>query len=233
MKAPPRKILIIDDDPQVAGTLRIGLENANFQILVAYSGKEGLQAAFKQHPDLILLDIVMNGMDGFEVLDHLRAMTNTPVIMLTAYGQDLNRIRGLDKDASDFLPKGTRLEVLIATINKRLRDAEPHHKTESVRRFDGHLQVDMLRHLVWIDGQTVKLTPLQWRLFRSLVENEGRVATYKKLVNAGWESPEFGDARSVKVQISLLRDKLHDSPRDSRYIHTMREEGYMFEVRGV
>ncbi len=225
------KILIIDDDPHIVGVLSVTLEDAKFNVTAAHSGKEGLRAAYDQHPDLVLLDIMMPGMDGFEVLDHLRAVTDIPIIMLTAMGQDQNRIRGMDKGATDFISKGTNMDVLIAHIQNRLRTYERKRTPQGPRRYDGQLEVDVPRRRVRLDDKPVNLTPLQWKLFKYLVENEGRIASYQNLLNAGWDNPEFADPRAVKVQISGLREKLNDDARDSRYIHTIREEGYLFEVR--
>ncbi len=226
------KILIIDDDPQVADILSISLENEHFAVSTARSGEEGLRAAFDQHPDLILLDISMPGMDGFQVLDHLRVVTDTPVIFLTAMSQDANRIRSLEQGAADFIPKGTKIDVILATIQARLHPPEPR-RHNGLRRFDAHLQADLSRRRVWVDNKLVALTPLQWRLFECLLEHEGRIVTLQTLLNAGWKPPYYGDVSSIKVQISLLRKKIQDTARHSRYIHNVREEGYMFEVRSA
>jgi DNA-binding response OmpR family regulator len=225
------KLLIIDDDPRVVQVWTLTLEDAGFEIVTALSGKEGLRMAYNEHPDLILLDIMMPGMDGFQVLDHLRLLTDVPVIMLTAVATDANKIRGLDKGVADFVPKVTHAEVLIAHIRNRLRSYNGNNKKDGRRRLDNFLEVDFPRRQLHYNGEQVNLTPLQWRLLQSLVEHEGRVTTYRDLLNAGWENPEFHDSRSVKVQISLLREKLHDQANPSHYIHTIREEGYLFEVR--
>lgn len=225
------KILIIDDDPQIVGVLSITLEDAQFQVSAAHSGKEGLRAAYDQHPDLILLDVMMPGMDGFEVLEHLHAVTDIPVIMLTALGQDTNQIRGLDKGAADYITKGGNMDVLVSRIRSRLRGQQQRRPQQGPRQLGAQLEVDIPRRRLRVVGEPVNLTPLQWKLLVYLIENEGRVVTYQTLLDVGWDNPDFGDQRAVKVQISILRDKLHDSPRDSRYIHTVREEGYLFEVR--
>lgn len=225
------KILIIDDDSLVTGMLRIALEDARFQVAVAHNGREGLRAAYDQHPNLVLLDIAMPGLDGFQVLEYLRAVTDIPIIMLTAVTQDAHRIRGMDKGATDFIPKDTSMDVLLAHIRARLRSADAKRPSQTPRRYDENLEVDVMRRHVRVQDETVTLTPLQWRLLMYLVEHEGRVATYRNLLDAGWDDLEYGDMRGVKVQISHLRVKLRDTPKNSRYIHTIREEGYMFEVR--
>src|SRR5262245_46769820 len=137
------KILIIDDDPHIVGVLSVTLEDAQFQVTAAHSGKEGLRAAYNQHPDLILLDVMMPGMDGFQVLEHLRAVTDIPVILLTALGQDTNQIRGMDKGAADFVTKGGNMDVLIARIRARLRGQRERPAVQGPRQFDAQLEVDV------------------------------------------------------------------------------------------
>jgi DNA-binding response OmpR family regulator len=225
------KLLIIDDDPRVVQVWTLTLEDEGFDVVAALGGKAGLRTACAEHPDLILLDILMPGMDGFQVLDHLRLLTDAPVIMLTGVTTDANRIRGMDKGAADFIPKLTQVRVLVAHIRNRLRTYQPKMSGREPRRVDKSLQVDIPRRQLQYEGETVRLTPLQWRLLKRLMEQEGRVTTYRDLLKAGWENPETVDVRSVKVQISLLREKLHDSAYASRYIHTIREEGYLFEAR--
>lgn len=225
------KILIIDDDPRVVQLLTLALEEEGLAVSAAYSGKEGLRAAYALHPDLILLDIMMPVMDGFEVLDNLRLMTDVPILMLTSAGFDENRIRGMDKGAADFITKGISTRALLSHIQARLRAYQRQTPSNGPRRLGDHLEVDLARRAVRRGGKPVTLTPLQWRLLRCLLECEGRVATYDDLLRAGWDNTEFRDARAVKVQISQLRGKLGDSAHASRYIHTVREEGYLFEVR--
>lgn len=224
------KILIIDDEPRMVQVLTLMLEDADYRVSAAFNGKDGLRAAYREHPDLILLDIMMPEMDGFQVLDTLRLVTDIPIIMLTAAVQDPNRVRGMDKGATDFITKGTSAEVLLAHIRARLRPTAKW-KMQGARRFGDGLVIDVTRRTVHVDGKSVNLTPLQWKLLQCLLENEAAVASYDDLLTAGWDNPEFRTSDAVKVQISLLREKLHDSARPSRYIHTIREEGYMFEMR--
>lgn len=232
MSQAPPKILVIDDDPRIVGVLTITLEDAHFEVITAYNGKDGLRAAYEQHPNLILLDITMPEMNGFEVLKHLRAVTDTPVIFLTSLGDDASHIRGMQLGAADFIVKGSTMDVLLAHIHNRLNAAESRRDNSGARRFDARLKIDVPRHQVWLQDEIVELTPLQWRLLKHLLENEGRTSTYQNLLSAGWDHNDYGgDVSSLKVQISLLRKQLQDSPRDSRYIHTIREEGYLFQVR--
>src|SRR5581483_12096363 len=157
------KILIIDDEPRMVQVLTLSLEEAGFQVCAAFAGKEGLRLAYEEHPDLILLDIMMPGMDGFEVLQHLRLVTDVPVIMLTAAGYDVNRIRGMDNGAADFITKGTNFDVLLAYIRARLRGYERRALAPGARWLDDQLEVDVTRRVVRRGGEAVNLTPLQWR----------------------------------------------------------------------
>ncbi len=227
------RILIIDDDPQIVSVLTLTLEERKFQVQAAYSGKEGLRTAYNFQPDLILLDISMPGMNGIDVLEHLSVMTDVPVIMLTGMSYEGNQIRCMENGAADYMAKGTSMEVLVSHIHARLRTHRPREPMNVPRRVDEHLEVDVMRRRIRLDDDYVSLTPLQWRLLQYLLENEGRVASYQSLLNAGWDDPRFGDLRGVKVQISLLREKLRDSAQAPRYIHTIREEGYLFEVRNA
>lgn len=224
------KILIVDDDARMAQVLRLLLEEAGYTVVAAYTGKEGLRVAYQEHPDLVLLDIMMPGMDGFQVLDALRMVTDTPVIFLTGAAQDPNHIRGLDKGAADFLAKTTPPEIMLAHIRSRLR-AATKWKAPGVRHFGEDLTVDFSRRVLQVNDYEVHLTPMEWKLLQCLIEHEGRVVAYDDLLAVGWDNPEFRDIRAVKVQISALRDKLHDRAYRSHLIHTIREEGYLFEVR--
>lgn len=231
MSSPGKKILIIDDDPDIVGILTLTLEDASFQVTAANNGKDGLRAAYDCHPDLILLDISMPGMSGFDVLDHLRLVTDVPIILLTAITHESNQILAIRKGATDFIPKGTSMGVLLAHMDARLQSHGICERTTGPRRVDERLEVDLVRRRIRLDDQNISLTPLQWKLFQYLLDNEGRIVPYEKLLSVGWQESEFGDLRGVMVQISLLREKLQDSATRSRYIHTVREEGYLFEVR--
>lgn len=231
MSSPGRKILIIDDDPDIVGVLTLSLQDANFQVTAANNGRDGLRAAYDCHPDLILLDISMPGMNGFDVLENLRLVTDVPIILLTVMTHESNQIQGIKKGATDFIPKGTSMGVLLTHMDARLQSHETRDRTTGPRRVDERLEVDVARRRIRLDDRNVSLTPLQCKLLQYLLENEGRIVPYEKLLSAGWQQSEFGDLRSVMVQISLLRGKLHDSATRSRYIHTIREEGYMFEAR--
>lgn len=230
MNSAKSKILVIDDDLRMVQVLRLLLEEAGYSVVSAFAGKEGLRVAYEEHPDLVLLDIMMPGMDGFQVLDALRMVTDIPVVLLTGAAQDPNHVRGMDKGAADFLAKTTAPDVMLAHIRSRLRPTTKW-KAQRVHSYGETLTVDFSKRLLRVKDHQVHLTPMEWKLFQCLIEHEGHVVTYDDLLSAGWDNPEFRDTRAVKVQISSLRDKLHDRAYRSHMIHTIREEGYLFEVR--
>jgi DNA-binding response OmpR family regulator len=224
------KILVVDDDVRMVQVLRVLLEESGYTVISAFNGKEGLRAAYAEHPDLVLLDIRMPEMDGFQALDALRMVTDIPIVLLTGDTQDTYRVRGLDKGAADYLVKSTSPEVILAHIRSRLRGATTW-KIPKVRQFGQGLTVDFSKRMLTLQERPVHLTPIEWKLFQCLVEHEGRVVQYDDLLNACWDIPEFRDVRAVKVKIAALRNKLHDRAFQSHWIHTIREEGYMFEAR--
>ncbi len=230
MNSTKPKILVIDDDAHMVQVLRLLLTEAGYRVVTAMNGAEGLRMAYDEHPDLALLDIMMPEMNGFQVLEALRQMTDMPVIFLTGAAQDVNRIQGLDRGAADFLAKDTAPEVILAHIRSRLHSTAKW-QTRHVQYFGKALMVDIAKHEVQVNNRRVHLTPLEWKMFQYLIDHRGKVVSYEALLSAGWDHPEFRDIHAVKVMISSLRNKLRDRAFRSRLIHTIREEGYLFEVR--
>jgi len=226
------RILVVDDDKQVVDALGVILEHAGYHVSAAHDGRSALRRLYDERPDLVLLDILMPDMDGYTVLERLREQTDLPVIMLTALAQIPNRVRGLDKGASDYITKPFANAELLARIRARLRDYTRQHPRKSLRVVDENLSVDFAARRLMVKGRQVNLTPTEWRLLHQLVDAQGRVVSFAELLRAGWENHDYRDHRSIKVQIAHLRRKIGDTPRASRYIHTMREAGYKFEPRG-
>jgi len=230
MNSTKSKILVIDDDASMVQVLRLLLTEAGYRVLAATNGPEGLRIAYDEHPDLALLDIMMPEMNGFQVLEALRLVTDIPVIFLTGAAQDTNRIQGLDKGAADFLAKNTSSEVILAHIRSRLRGAAKP-QNHPVQYFGKALRVDLAKHEVQVNNRRIHLTPIEWKMFQCLIDHRDQVVSYETLLNAGWDHPEFRDIHAVKVVISSLRSKLRDRAFRSRLIHTIREEGYLLEAR--
>lgn len=225
------KILVIDDEPRWLSVLTTILDEAGFQSSGALNGKDGIRRVYADRPDLILLDIMMPGMNGFEVLEHVRLATEVPVLMLTAATQPGHAVQSYNKGALDFVPKATPKEVMLANIRSKLHLIPTRHQPRAIYPIDDQLTIDIIKRTVRLHDQAVELTPLEWRVLQCLVEQEGQVVSCEELLRAGWEEDHLRDLRGVKVIISQLRKKLHDNPRHPHYIHTIREMGYTLDVR--
>lgn len=224
------RLLVVDDDASITDALSVVLEHAGYAVLVARDGREALRRAFADQPALILLDVGLPGYDGFTVLDRLHEQApDLPIIILTAYTQISDRVKGLDKGAVDYLTKPFNSEELLAHIRRRLREQRQRDARRDLHPVDSNLAIDFAAHRLMIGRRVVNLPPIEWRILRSLVENEGRTVTYERLAQAGWEKPEYGDQQAIKVRILHLRRKLGDRTRPWRYIHTDRLGGYRFD----
>ncbi len=225
------KILVVDDDSSVVAALSVLLEHAGYTVLCAGDAREGLREAYEEHPDLIVLDINLPDRDGFAVLQRLREQTDVPILMLTARTMVNDRVRGLDEGADDYILKPFDMEELLARVRRHLRGNHRRPNNKNLEIVDSHLTIDFSAHRLIVDEDEVELTPIEWRVLRRLVEDEGEIVSFKELMRAGWNSDRYADGRSIRVRISAIRRKLGDTRTQSKYIHTERELGYRFEPK--
>lgn len=212
--------------------LQSSLECRGYEVIAAASGEEALRLAYHHHPDLILLDIMMSGMDGFETCRRLREMTDAPIIMLTAKGTEEDVLRGFHAGADDYVVKPfylKELEARMSAIMKRtgVRDWEQHYYS------DGFLKIDLDCQEVTLDGVPVHLTPTEFRLLQTLVENKGTVVSHDELLRQVWGKAYKSATVMLSVYISYLRDKLGENSSNPRYIHTRWGVGYLFAPRDL
>lgn len=227
------KVLIIDDDPGLLTLMRMGLEREGYQIIVAQSGQEGLRQAYEHHPDIILLDILMPGMDGWEVCQRLRYICDTPILILTAVDERDGVIRGLSLGADDYVLKPCSFEELKARIRALLRRAARTSNDRQNVYDDGNLRVDLSTGAVSLRGEPVPLTPTESRLLLYLVSQQGRVVPHKELLIHAW-GPEYAEETGyLSVYIRYLRQKIEDDPANPRYICTRWRIGYYFAANGT
>ncbi|MBU6451610.1 MAG: response regulator transcription factor [Cyanobacteria bacterium REEB67] len=222
------KVLIIDDEPQIIWALETGLERNDYQVLKASSGKEGLELAATHAPDIIILDLAMPGLTGFEVCKQIRSWTNTPIIILSVRKSEEDKIQALDLGADDFLVKPFGLPELLARMRAVLRrspsTAEPQ---ESVFQLDD-MRIDFVKRLVTIDGKEVHLTPKEYDLLRFMSMNVDRVLTHRQLLTEVW-GPEYAhDTHTLRVHVANLRTKVEKRPERPRFIQTETRIGYRF-----
>lgn len=228
-----RKVLIVDDEKTIVDILKFNLKKEGYETVCAYDGREGLRMAQQENPDLILLDIMLPYMDGFEVCRTLRESgSNVPIIMITAREEETDKVFGLENGADDYITKPFSMRELMARVKANMRRspaaAAPAETGGSVIRA-GALSVDLERHSVFKNGEELELTQREFELVRFLAQNPGRVVSRQELMSEVWQYDYFGDVRTVDVAVRRLREKLEDNPAEPTYVITKRGVGYYFE----
>ena len=226
------RLLVIDDDKKLCRLIRDYLEPMGYDVEAAHTGPEGLEQATAGQYQAIILDVMLPGMDGFEVLKELRRTCDTPVLMLTSRGEEADRIVGLEIGADDYLPKTFSTRELLARLRAVTRraaratpGAEPEVEPEIVV---GKLRVNAAARLALLADQPLTLTPVEFDLLAALARARGRVKSRERLLEEIRARNYDVFDRSIDVHISTLRRKLDDDPREPRYIRTVRSAGYMF-----
>lgn len=224
------KILVVDDDQHILDALTVGLQLQwpDSTIIAARDGDEGLERFYAEAPDVVVLDVAMPGKTGFEVLQEIRRTSDVPVIMLTARGEELDQVRGLELGADDYVVKPFGHLALLARIKAVLRRAELPAPARALPDFTaGELTINFQSRQVTVRGTPVKLTPVEYKLLYHLVRNAGRLMTHQALLDLVW-GPDYGaTTHYLKVFISRLRTKI-EPPGSPRYIETERGLGYRF-----
>lgn len=222
------KLLLVDDDVTLTKALDIYLSRAGYDVYITNNGGEGLRAFYEKRPDLVVLDVMMPVMDGLEVLERIRDMSTTPVIMLTARDAEEERVKGLQQGADDYVPKPFSLKELEARIEAVLRRSSKPERRDKPRVFyaTDDLVIDSDRWEVRCHGKHLDLTSTELRLLFYLAENAGRVLSHQQILEAVW-GPEYVDNLDyTKLFIWRLRQKIEPNPRKPRYILTERGIGY-------
>jgi len=225
-----RRVLIVDDEPRMVRFVRMNLELEGFRVSEAGNGIEALEKVRQDLPDLVLLDVMLPEMDGFETLKEIRRFSTVPVIMLTVKGEEEDRIRGLDLGADDYMSKPFSPRELVSRIRAVLRRAElgtPAAST-SLIEVDADLKMDFQSHEVYVRGEKVKLRPTEYRLLYHLVSNAGWVMTHEMLLSKVWGYEYRDDQQLLRLYITYLRQKIEPDPSHPKYILTERGVGYRF-----
>ena len=227
-----KKVLIIDDDADLRQLASLIFKKVGAQVSTAADGVEAMSKLFTQQPDLILLDVMLPGMDGFEICKRIRQVSDAPLIMLTALNREQEMLRGLEAGADDFLSKPFNTDILLARARTVLRRTEHsngngHHTAFEYN--DGYLGIDFERRNVMIKGQRIKLTPIEFRLLAHLARNAGKVLTFQQILRSVWGYEYQASIDYVHVYISHLRSKIEENTKSPRYITTVHGVGYIFE----
>ncbi len=224
-----KKILVVDDEERMLRFIRLNLEHDGYQVIEALKGYEALDKMRTDLPDLILLDVMLPDIDGFEVLRMVREISTTPVIMLTAKGEEDDRVRGLELGADDYVTKPFSPRELVSRVKAVLRRVEIEGSADqAVLQVDERLKIDFSRREIFIKDQLVKLRPTEYRLLYHLVQNAGWVLTYDQILSRVWGYEYRDEPHYVRLYINYLRQKLEEDPANPKYILTERGVGYRF-----
>jgi two-component system KDP operon response regulator KdpE len=224
-----KTVLVVDDESRMVEFIAMNLELEGFRVVRAANGSEALEKASKEHPDLVLLDIMMPEMDGFETLAGLRETSSVPVIFLTAKSEEVDRIRGLDLGADDYIAKPFSPRELVSRIRAVLRRTEPAAVTSSDIVVDGELRVNFDQRKVIVRGQEIRLRPTEYRLLYQLVTNAGKLLTHEVLLSRVWGAEYRDEDQYVRLYITYLRQKIEKDPKNPKYILSERGLGYRFK----
>ncbi|MFQ6058703.1 MAG: response regulator [Anaerolineae bacterium] len=224
-------ILLVEDDESIAEPLIFGLQGEGFRVLHATDGHRGLELARAEGPDLILLDVMLPGMDGFAVCRTLRRESAVPILMLTARGQELDRVMGLEIGADDYIVKPFSFRELLARVRATLRRRQLDRgevSPPSERLVVGEIVLDRTARQVWLAGNLIELRQREFDLLCALMEKVGQAIPRHELLDRVWGEGWIGDPRTLDVHIRWLREKVEDDPSTPRYIQTVRGYGYRF-----
>jgi len=231
MQTPPENklILAVDDEPKMIRFIRMNLELEGYRVSEATNGLEALEKTREELPDLVLLDVMMPDMNGFETLQHIREVSSVPVIMLTVQNEEEDIVRGLGLGADDYVTKPFSPRELSSRIKALLRRAVMPAPMEKTRlEIDDRLSIDFQRHEVWVEGEPIKLRPTEYRLLYHLVNNAGWVMSRETLLSKVW-GPEYRDEiQYLRLYVNYLRQKIEVDPAHPNYILTERGVGYRF-----
>jgi two-component system alkaline phosphatase synthesis response regulator PhoP len=231
-KRPSRQetVLVVEDDPSLRMSLRATLRSAGYSVQVAATGPEGLDAALTTEPDLVLLDVMLPEMNGFEILERIREHApELPVLMVSAKGEEEDRVRGLGLGADDYVVKPFGIAELLARVDAALRRTRLRAARTSTVTI-GDAMVDFESHTVTREGELLEVTAQEMKLLRYFIDRDGLLLTRQQILDAVWGADYYGTARTVDNFIGRLRAKIERDPRKPRHIVTIRGAGYRFNA---
>lgn len=233
-EATKSKILVVEDEKPISDIIKYNLEKEGYMVFTAYDGEEAISSQEENDPDLILLDVMLPKLDGFEVCRRIREKSIVPIIILTAKEEEVDKVLGLELGADDYMTKPFGIRELLARIKANIRRAsltlgpEVDSAAPSIREF-GDLVIDMNRYEVKKRGVTLELTLREFELLRYLAGHENNVFSREQLLEKVWGYEYYGDIRTVDVTVRRLREKVEDDPSNPKYITTRRGVGYYFK----
>lgn len=225
-----KRVLVVDDEKLIVKGIRFSLEQDGMLVDCAYDGEEALEYARNNQYDIVLLDVMLPKLTGFEVCQHIREFSNVPIIMLTARGDDMDKILGLEYGADDYITKPFNILEVKARIKAIMRRVEPQKKSGETQLFveSGDMRLDCEGRRVYIAGKEIGLTAKEFEVLELLIMNPNKVYSRENLLKLVWGEDYPGDVRTVDVHIRRLREKIEDNPSEPKYVHTKWGVGYYF-----
>lgn len=229
-----KKVLVIDDDDELGKLIEVVLKPLDLLVYQVYSGDDGLKQAYLIHPDLVILDITMPGLDGFDVCSRLREFSNFPIMMLTARSNENDMLHGFKVGADDFIKKpfsNTELEVRVRALLRRSSNLSPGEVSYISTYSDPVLEINLSSKIIKLMGNIVELSPKEYELLACLVREQGKILSHRELVREAWGELYVNSAAITSLYIYYLRNKLKDGQHGHQYIRTLWGRGYWFEPR--
>ena len=224
-----KRVLVVDDEKLIVKGIRFSLEQDGMDVESAYDGEEALAMATAKEYDMILLDVMLPKMDGFEVCRAIREFSDVPIVMLTAKGDDMDKILGLEFGADDYITKPFNILEVKARIKAIMRRTSNLRATDDDSKIEkGDLKMDCDSHRLFILGREINLTTKEFKLLELLVRNENKVYSRENLLNLVWGAEYPGDVRTVDVHVRRLREKIENNPSEPKYVHTKWGVGYYY-----
>ena len=229
----PKKVLVVDDEKLIVKGIRFSLEQDGMEVDCAYDGEEALNKAKSNSYDMILLDIMLPKMDGFEVCQAIREFSDMPIVMLTAKGDDMDKILGLEYGADDYITKPFNILEVKARIKAIMRRTSPARQQAAQASVieKGDLKLDCESRRLFINGTEINLTTREFELLEIMVKNENEVYSRENLLNLVWGKEYPGDVRTVDVHVRRLREKIETNPSEPKYVHTKWGVGYYYNQK--
>ena len=223
------RVLVVDDEGPIQRALEINLVARGYDVLLASTGEDALRLAASDHPDVVLLDLGLPGLDGIDVIHGLRGWTNVPIIVVSARDAETEKVRALDVGADDFVTKPFGMDELLARLRAALRRSNPAEAEEAVVATES-FTIDLADKRVTVGGEEVHLTPTEWRLLEVLVRNRGRLVSQVQLLQEVWGPAYHDETNYLRVYVGNLRRKLEPVPSQPRHLRTEPGMGYRFNV---
>ena len=223
-----KKVLVVDDEKNIVDIVVFNLIKEGYDAISAYDGEEGLKKVFEEDPDIILLDIMMPKMDGFEVCKKIREKKDTPIIMLTARAEEVDKVLGLELGADDYVTKPFGVRELMARVKANIRRRDHSEEANDAVAVYGDIMIDSKRYEVKRNDEFINLTRREFDLIKFLANQRGQVFSREILLEKVWGYEYFGDVRTVDVTVRRLRSKIEENPEFPKYILTKRGVGYYF-----